>query len=101
MANRLPYCGAVSRKPILGLGGSGGRLKQRQEFLVKYREARNRHEGADDEDAHGDGLGTVEDVGGHEGAVFSEGVGLILDIAPCFKVAFCDLEVTSDSAPVS
>ena len=29
-------------------------------------------EGPDDIDAHGDGAGTVEDIGGHERAVFGE-----------------------------
>lgn len=32
-------------------------------------------EGTNDVHAHRDGAGAVEDVGGHEGAVFGEGVG--------------------------
>lgn len=38
-------------------------------------------EGADDVDAHGNGTGAIEDVGGHEGTVFGEGVGQVPDIA--------------------
>src|ERR1035438_5087803 len=38
------------------------------------------HEGPDDKDAHGDGLGVFKNGRGHDGALFGEGVGQIFDI---------------------
>jgi hypothetical protein len=86
-------------KPISGLGGAGGGSK-RAELLVNVAEASVVDEqalinlgqafedggiggkvlahfdkGADDIDAHGHSAGAVENIGGHQGAVFRESVG--------------------------
>ena len=59
------------------------------ELLVGGEEFAEFDEGADDEEAGVDGLRAVEDGGGHDGAVFGEGVGeRAASSAPCwFRLA--------------
>jgi hypothetical protein len=56
-------CAALRFREAFEDGGVGGKLFPHPE------------EGAHHKDAHGDGFGAVEHGGGHDGAVFSEGVG--------------------------
>ena len=50
------------------------------EGFDRKRHAAQVHEGADDGHAHLDGLRTVQHRGGHDGAMFSEGVGHIFAV---------------------
>ena len=58
------------------------RLQLPGEFLRAGQHFAHFHESAHDEHAHAHSLWAVQDVGGHDGAVFSEGVGQVFDILP-------------------
>ena len=52
------------------------------EFLVGSEQLTLFHECADDEDSHLDGLCAVEHIGGLNGTVFGEGIGMVTLTAP-------------------